>query len=118
LFKDRCDTTVALADWVAVFYSDVNVDPEVLQPMLNPEVHQAITALAQALVSCEWTPTVVAAQIKQVLTQAGIKMPHLAMPVRVLLCGQAQTPSLDAVISLFTRERVLHRLQKAHNFGL
>jgi glutamyl-tRNA synthetase len=53
-----------------------------------------------------------------VLTQAGIKMPHLAMPVRVLLCGQAQTPSLDAVISLFTRERVLHRLQKAHNFGL
>jgi glutamyl-tRNA synthetase len=47
LFKDRCDTTVALADWVAVFYSDVHVDPEVLQPMLNPEVHQAITALAK-----------------------------------------------------------------------
>jgi glutamyl-tRNA synthetase len=40
------------------------------------------------------------------------------MPVRVLLCGQAQTPSLDAVIALFTREIVLHRLQKAHNFGL
>jgi glutamyl-tRNA synthetase len=118
LFKDRCDTTVALADWAAVFYSDVNVDPEVLQPMLNPEVHQAIAALAQALASCEWTPTVVAAQIKQVLTQAGIKMPQLAMPVRVLLCGQAQTPSLDAVISLFTRERVLQRLQKVHNFGL
>ena len=118
LFKDRCDTTVALADWVAVFYSDVHVDPDVLKPMLNPEVHQAIAALAQALVSCEWTPTVVAAQIKQVLTQAGIKMPQLAMPVRVLLCGQAQTPSLDAVIALFTRERVLQRLQKAHNFGL
>ena len=118
LFKDRCDTTVALADWAAVFYSDVHVDLEVLQPMLHPEVQQAIAALAQALTSCEWTPTVLAAQIKQVLTQAGLKMPQLAMPVRVLLCGQAQTPSLDAVIALFTRERVLQRLQMAHNFGL
>jgi glutamyl-tRNA synthetase len=53
-----------------------------------------------------------------VLAQAGIKMPQLAMPVRVLLCGQAQTPSLDSVISLFTRDRVLHRLQAVHNFGL
>jgi glutamyl-tRNA synthetase len=118
LFKDRCDTTVALADWAAVFYADVHVDPEVLLPLLSPGVLQAIEALAQALASCDWTPAALSAQIKQVLTQAGIKMPHLAMPVRVLLCGQAQTPSLDAVISLFTRERVLYRLQKAHNFGL
>jgi glutamyl-tRNA synthetase len=118
LFKDRCDTTVALTDWAAVFYADVHVDSEVLQPMLSPGVQQAIVDLAQALKDCEWTPAVVSAQIKHVLTQAGIKMPQLAMPVRVLLCGQAQTPSLDAVITLFTRERVLQRLQKASNFGL
>jgi glutamyl-tRNA synthetase len=118
LFKDRCDTTVALADWAAVFYSDVNVDADTLQPMLSPVVRQAIDALAQALAHCEWTSSEVAAQIKSVLAQAGIKMPQLAMPVRVLLCGQAQTPSLDAVITLFTRERVLQRLQKAHIFGL
>ena len=118
LFKDRCDTTVALADWAAVFYSDVNVDADTLQPMLSPVVRQAIDALAQSLAHCEWTSSEVAAQIKPVLAQAGIKMPQLAMPVRVLLCGQAQTPSLDAVITLFTRERVLQRLQKVHNFGL
>jgi glutamyl-tRNA synthetase len=118
LFKDRCDTTVALTDWTAVFYADVQIDPEVLLPLLSPGVLQAIEALAQALASCDWSPAALSAQIKQVLTQAGIKMPQLAMPVRVLLCGQAQTPSLDAVIALFTREIVLHRLQKAHNFGL
>jgi glutamyl-tRNA synthetase len=118
LFKDRCDTTVALTDWAAVFYADVQIDPEVLLPLLSPGVLQAIEALAQALASCDWSPASLSAQIKQVLTQAGIKMPQLAMPVRVLLCGQAQTPSLDAVIALFTREIVLHRLQKAHNFGL
>jgi glutamyl-tRNA synthetase len=118
LFKDRCDTTVALADWAAVFYAEVVVDPEVLKPMLSPAVVQAISALQQALNSGEWSPAAVSAAIKQVLAQAGIKMPQLAMPVRVLLCGQAQTPSLDAVICLFTRDRVLHRLQAVDNFGL
>jgi glutamyl-tRNA synthetase len=33
------------------------------------------------------------------------------MPVRVLLLGTPQTPSLDAVISLFKREEVFSRLQ-------
>ncbi len=118
LFKDRCDTTVALTDWAAVFYAEVSIDAEILKPMLSPVVQQAILALHQALSSGEWTQANVAAVIKQVLAQAGIKMPQLAMPVRVLLCGQAQTPSLDAVIALFTRERVLQRLHHIHNFGL
>ena len=30
----------------------------------------------------------------------GLKMPQLAMPVRVLVMGTAQTPSLDAVLEL------------------
>jgi glutamyl-tRNA synthetase len=37
-------------------------------------------------------------------------MPQLAMPVRVLVLGTAQTPSLDAVLALFPREEVLRRL--------
>jgi glutamyl-tRNA synthetase len=35
------------------------------------------------------------------------------MPLRVLLTGQAQTPSVDAVIALFPRELVLKRLAAA-----
>jgi glutamyl-tRNA synthetase len=33
--------------------------------------------------------------------------------VRVLLMGTPQTPSLDAIIALFSREEVLRRLQTA-----
>jgi glutamyl-tRNA synthetase len=40
-------------------------------------------------------------------------MPQLAMPVRVLVMGTAQTPSLDAVLELSMREKVLSRLQMA-----
>jgi glutamyl-tRNA synthetase len=35
------------------------------------------------------------------------------MPVRVLVVGTAQTPSLDAVLALCNREKVLQRLSAA-----
>jgi glutamyl-tRNA synthetase len=38
--------------------------------------------------------------IKEVLAACSLKMPVLAMPVRVLVMGTAQTPSLDAVLEL------------------
>jgi glutamyl-tRNA synthetase len=38
-------------------------------------------------------------------------MPQLAPAVRVLVCGRAQTPSIDAVLALFPRQKVLLRLQ-------
>jgi glutamyl-tRNA synthetase len=39
-----------------------------------------------------------------------LKMPKLAMPLRVILTGQAQTPSVDAVILLIGRDRVRQKL--------
>ena len=40
-------------------------------------------------------------------------MAQLAHAVRVLVCGRAQTPSVDAVLELFARDTVLARLQVA-----
>ena len=40
-------------------------------------------------------------------------MPQLAHAVRVLVCGRAQTPSIDAVLALFPKETVANRLQNA-----
>ena len=37
-------------------------------------------------------------------------MPQLAMPVRVLVMGTPQTPSLDAILELMVREDVVARL--------
>jgi glutamyl-tRNA synthetase len=54
-----------------------------------------------------------ALDLKEVLVKTGLKMPQLAMPVRVLLLGTAQTPSLDAVLSLLRKEDVLAGLSKA-----
>jgi len=48
--------------------------------------------------------------MKQALASSGLKMPQVAMPLRVLVTGRTQTPSIDAVLELLGRERVLARL--------
>ena len=49
-----------------------------------------------------WDKAAIAEAIKEVLRATGLKMPQLAMPVRVLVMGTAQTPSLDAVLALLS----------------
>ena len=111
LFKDRCETLVDLANWAKIFYDEVNVSAEELLVHLSDAVKPAVRALALALASCDWDRAGISGAIKQVLQASGIKMPQLAMPVRVLVAGTAQTPSLDAVLALFSREKVLLRLE-------
>ena len=112
LFKDRCDTLVALADWAQSFYVDVTPKADELAHHVTPAIEPALAQLADTLAACAWDKTSIAAAIKAVLTATGLKMPQLAMPVRVLVLGTAQTPSLDAVLELLTREKVLARLRR------
>ena len=110
LFKDRCDTTVALADWTQKFYSDVTPQAQDLVQHVTDAVRPALAQLRSELAQCEWSVPAIAGVIKQVLAQHGLKMPQLAMPVRVLVMGTPQTPSVDAVLHLCGREKVLARL--------
>ena len=111
LFKDRCDTLLALAHWAAAFYAGVTPDAEEKARHVTDAVRPALAQLAQLLETCEWTREAIGAAIKSVLAEQGLKMPQLAMPVRVLVMGTAQTPSLDAVLALSTREKVLECLR-------
>jgi glutamyl-tRNA synthetase len=111
LFKDRCSTLVELAGWIALLDKGATPQAADLAAHLTDAVRPAVAALAQALEVAEWSKPAIAAAIKQVLADAGLKMPQLAMPVRVLLVGTPQTPSLDAVIELMDREKVIARLK-------
>lgn len=113
LFKERCDTTVALADWAMPYYTDVVPSEADRAQYLTEAIRPAVAALADKLAQVAWDKTAIAAAIKEVITAHGLKMPQLAMPVRVLVMGTAQTPSLDAVLALHERKKVLASLQNA-----
>ena len=113
LFKDRCDTLLVLADWATSFYNDVSPQVEDVAKHITPAVLPALDALATKLNAvADWTIANVSAAFKEVLAEQGLKMPQLAMPVRVLVMGTPQTPSVDAVLWLCGKEKVLARLTK------
>ena len=112
LFKDRCETTVALADWAAAFYADVTPSEADRAQHVTDAVRPALVTLAEKLATvAAWDKPSIAAAIKEVLAAHGMKMPALAMPVRVLVMGTPQTPSLDAVLAIFSKEKVIERLK-------
>lgn len=111
LFKDRCSTLVELADWLAIYDLPPSPSAEDLATHVTAAVRPALADLRERLAAAEWTKAGIAAAIKQTLAARGLKMPQLAMPLRVLVCGRPQTPSVDAVLELFDRAAVLQRLE-------
>lgn len=111
LFKDRCSTVVELADWLAMFYVPVAPAAADLQAHVTDALRPALVALRDRLAEVAWDKTAIAAALKTTLAEHQLKMPQLAPALRVLVCGRVQTPSIDAVLALFTRETVLARLQ-------
>ncbi|NML15496.1 glutamate--tRNA ligase [Azohydromonas caseinilytica] len=114
LFKDRCATTVELAEWLSMYFVDAQPSAEDLAQHVTPAVRPALAALAERLLALPgWDKAGIAAALKATLGEQGLKMPQLAIPVRVLVCGRAQTPSVDAVLELFSKEKVAKLLQGA-----
>ena len=113
LYKDRVSNLHELPDAAEVFYIDLHPNPELLAQHLSDEARPALAAFAAGIADVAWDAASISALIKQSIGAHGLKMPKLAMPLRVLLTGQAQTPSVDAVIALFPREVVQKRLSVA-----
>ena len=111
LFKDRCSTVVELADWTEMLFVAVQAKEEERAQHVTEAIKPALRSLRERLSSVGWDKAVIAAAMKDVLAAHQVKMGQLAPAVRVLVCGRAQTPSIDAVLALFTRETVLARLQ-------
>jgi glutamyl-tRNA synthetase len=111
LFKDRCVTTVELADWIAMFLTDIVPAAAELEQHVTEAVKPALRTLRDKLADVAWDKAAIATAMKETLAAHGLKMPQLAPAVRVLVCGRAQTPSIDAVLQLFDRKIVLDRLR-------
>ena len=112
LFKDRCETLLDLARWARAFYVDgIERNAEDYAKHVTEAAAPVLDAFAAAMQAVEWNKEAIAAAIKDVLKAQGVKMPQLAMPVRVLTLGTAHTPSVDAVLELLGREKILARLK-------
>ncbi len=115
LYKDRCTTAADLAGWAAIYLCAPTLSDEARvawQPFDNAATRTALDDLVRALQDATWDAPSINAAMKSVLARQGLKMPQLAVPVRLLVMGRAQTPSIDAVLALFDRDEALGRLKR------
>ncbi|MGB6240945.1 MAG: glutamate--tRNA ligase [Castellaniella sp.] len=112
LLRDRSETLEDLAEGALLFCgpytpADAALRAEVLDETALGLLH-AFRAQAQDLPA--WTDEALDTLIKSVLKTENVKMPKLAIPLRVAVTGQKHTPSISAVLVLLGRTTVLERL--------
>jgi glutamyl-tRNA synthetase len=112
LFKDRCATVVELADWAEMLFVPVQPREEDRATHLTEAVLPGLRTLHDKLAEVAWEKGAIAAAMKETLSAHQLKMPQLAPALRVLVCGRVQTPSIDAVLALFPRDKVLAILRQ------
>ncbi|MFN9131008.1 MAG: glutamate--tRNA ligase, partial [bacterium] len=111
LFKDRARTLVELADGARLLYAPAEPTPELLAQHLTDAVRGPLRELASDLAMLTWSREEIGGLVKRSAAKHSLKLPQLMMPLRAIIAGTGQTPSLDAVIALSPRERVLGRLE-------
>ena len=112
LYRERASTLNALADAVEYFYQRIHPTQEVLDKHLTAEIRPVMQALAAELQGIAWSTEAIHAQIEHAVTSNGLKFPKVAMPLRVMVTGGAQSPSIDAVMALLGKEETLRRLSE------
>ena len=113
LFKQRSATLMELADQVHMAYAAPEPSAELLAAHVPDVVRPALLNLAERLVQTDWNAAGISSTVKAVLASHSLKMPQLAPAIRVLVCGSAQTPSIDAVLELIERSEVVRRIRRA-----
>ncbi|HSQ09096.1 MAG TPA: glutamate--tRNA ligase, partial [Burkholderiaceae bacterium] len=117
LLKDRSRTLNELADAALLFYRDVAREPALLTEHLQGSGHEAVRMFRERAGELTWERAAISGLIKQVVGELKLKMPQVAVPLRVAVTGQTQTPSIDAVLELIGRDAVLARLDTALEQG-
>jgi glutamyl-tRNA synthetase len=110
LLKERVNTVAELADAAVYFFRPLEPTEELKALHFTAEVKQAILELRQKLAVIEWASDAINDAIKTAAKGHGLKMPKVAMPLRVMVAGVGQTPSINAVLELLGREETLKRM--------
>lgn len=113
LFKERSETLNQLAEQAMMFYGKVQPTRERLEHGVTDEVRPALRELAALFSKIEdWRSESVMGAIQSVIDKHKLKLPKIAMPLRLIVFGRAQTPNIGPVLALAGKKRVLERLQE------
>jgi len=102
-----------LADAAVYFYRRIEPSAEIKAQHYTQEALAAISTLNLRLKDLkEWSKAEIQQAVKAVAEERKLKMPKIAMPLRVIVTGETQTPSIDATLELIGREETIARIDR------
>lgn len=110
LLKERVNTIEELADAAVYFYRPLEPTDELKTQHLTTEAKPIVIGLIEKFSHIEWTRESIHHEIKTAAKNHDVKLPKIAMPLRIMVTGEVHTPSIDAVLQLLGREETLIRM--------
>ena len=114
LLAERCQTLVELAAQSRYFYEEYEaIDEAAAKKHLKAAAREPLALIRDKLAALSsWEVEPLHHAIQATADELGLGMGKVGMPLRVAVTGLGQSPSIDAVMQLVGRERVLARLDR------
>jgi glutamyl-tRNA synthetase len=110
IHRERANHLTHLAKDIAYIFEVQKPNQQDFEKHINAEALELIKSFQGSLNKIDWTKEAIHNVMNEVVTLHAIKFPKLAMPLRVLLTGIAQSPSIDAVMAILGRDETMKRL--------
>ncbi|CAM8356805.1 glutamate--tRNA ligase [Candidatus Methylopumilus planktonicus] len=110
IHRERANHLTNLAKDIAYIFEVQKPNQQDFEKHINAEALELIKSFQGSLNKIDWTKEAIHNVMDEVVTLHAIKFPKLAMPLRVLLTGIAQSPSIDAVMAILGRDETMKRL--------
>ena len=110
IHRERANHLTNLAKDIAYIFEVQKPNQQDFEKHINTEALELIKSFQASLNKIDWTKEAIHNVMNEVVTLHAIKFPKLAMPLRVLLTGIAQSPSIDAVMAILGRDETMKRL--------
>ena len=110
IHRERANHLTSLAGDIAYIFEVQKPNQQDFEKHINAEALELIKSFQGSLNKIDWTKEAIHNVMNEVVTLHAIKFPKLAMPLRVLLTGIAQSPSIDAVMAILGRDETIESL--------
>ena len=112
LYKERANTIDEIANDVAFFFNDIVPSSDLIEKHIDSDRLLLVKEFISNLVSVNWDDESINNLLKDYVKNKGIKFPHIAMPMRVILTGSDHTPSIGSIIHILGLNETQNRFNK------
>ncbi len=111
LYRERANNLNQLASDIAYFYALPKANAADVEKHITADIKPTIATLREKLANIDWAAEAIHEAINAVVLAYQLKFPKVAMPLRVMLTGTAQSPSIDQVMVLLGQKETLARIE-------